>query len=179
MKTRYPTAEWGDHPPHSSQTLRIFSYSSPCLLSSDPQCESPSTRSDPSSLFPWRRPLSFPSRLNSGSLPEPYTALAVSSHPTPRPFLLLHLWVRGAPSIFGIIFYVWLSVSCPFDLGVHGLGLRRVGLALGRSRSMVARSSVVAGVKSRAVAVANARDSRPIVVIDNYDSFTYNLCQVL
>ncbi|KAJ8470278.1 hypothetical protein OPV22_024621 [Ensete ventricosum] len=59
------------------------------------------------------------------------------------------------------------------------LGLRRVGLALGRSRSMVARSSVVAGVKSRAVAVANARDSRPIVVIDNYDSFTYNLCQYL
>ncbi|CAL9194718.1 unnamed protein product [Musa acuminata subsp. burmannicoides] len=51
------------------------------------------------------------------------------------------------------------------------LGLGRVGLALGRSRSMVARSS--------AVAVANARDSRPIVVIDNYDSFTYNLCQYL
>ncbi|CAL9124609.1 unnamed protein product [Musa acuminata var. zebrina] len=49
------------------------------------------------------------------------------------------------------------------------LGLGRVGLALGSSRSMVARSS--------AVAVANARDSRPIVVIDNYDSFTYNLCQ--
>ncbi|THU61707.1 hypothetical protein C4D60_Mb07t26150 [Musa balbisiana] len=51
------------------------------------------------------------------------------------------------------------------------LGLGRVGLALGRSRSMVARCS--------AVAVANARDSRPIVVIDNYDSFTYNLCQYL
>ncbi|URE14995.1 Anthranilate synthase component [Musa troglodytarum] len=50
------------------------------------------------------------------------------------------------------------------------LGVGRGCLALGRSRSMVARSS--------AVAVANARDSRPIVVIDNYDSFTYNLCQV-
>ncbi|CAL9104137.1 unnamed protein product [Musa textilis] len=51
------------------------------------------------------------------------------------------------------------------------LGVGRGCLALGRSRSMVARSS--------AVAVANARDSRPIVVIDNYDSFTYNLCQYL
>lgn len=131
--------------------------------------------------------LPFPSLQPSLPLPMASSLLSLTPKPSIAPrtissprrlFTSYAAALHSPPSLgkrsslcFSGYFFVWLSVSCPFDLGVHGLGLGRVGLALGRSRSMVARSS--------AVAVANARDSRPIVVIDNYDSFTYNLCQVL
>ncbi|WOL13688.1 anthranilate synthase beta subunit 1, chloroplastic-like [Canna indica] len=53
-------------------------------------------------------------------------------------------------------------------------------LALGRrSVSMIPRSSAVSTIQDGAAAVENLRNERPIVVVDNYDSFTYNLCQYL
>ena len=46
--------------------------------------------------------------------------------------------------------------------GVAGTGVRRGAAARGAF-----------------VALAAAKDERPVVIIDNYDSFTYNLSQVL
>lgn len=42
----------------------------------------------------------------------------------------------------------------------------------------VARGFGAAEVDGVRVRVVDAKEERPIIVIDNYDSFTYNLCQV-
>lgn len=41
------------------------------------------------------------------------------------------------------------------------------------SRGCLAEGAGIADGKNK------TQDARPIVVIDNYDSFTYNLCQVM
>lgn len=38
--------------------------------------------------------------------------------------------------------------------------------------------AAAAGVDGVRVPVVERKEERPIVVVDNYDSFTYNLCQV-
>ena len=51
------------------------------------------------------------------------------------------------------------SVKFPLHNKSHGLSIR-------------------GGSLKAVVKIPNNMDTRPIVVIDNYDSFTYNLCQV-
>ena len=44
----------------------------------------------------------------------------------------------------------------------------------------IGRGLAASAIEEASVSIAEKRDERtkPIVVIDNYDSFTYNLCQV-
>ncbi|XP_073392947.1 anthranilate synthase beta subunit 1, chloroplastic isoform X2 [Physcomitrium patens] len=61
----------------------------------------------------------------------------------------------------------------------RGLGLRQCGLMTRRSHGQFAlRVQAAVGVKER-VLERNDKEKGSVVVIDNYDSFTYNLCQYL
>nr|XP_010906321.1 anthranilate synthase beta subunit 2, chloroplastic [Elaeis guineensis] len=55
----------------------------------------------------------------------------------------------------------------------------RGGLALGRNRSIVPGAAAVSGIENDRVLAVNRSEEKPIIVIDNYDSFTYNLCQYM
>lgn len=43
---------------------------------------------------------------------------------------------------------------------------------------VVSRPLAVRGVDEPRVSSGDRKNEKPIIVIDNYDSFTYNLCQV-
>ncbi|XP_008795337.1 anthranilate synthase beta subunit 2, chloroplastic-like isoform X2 [Phoenix dactylifera] len=55
----------------------------------------------------------------------------------------------------------------------------RGGLALGRCPSIVPGATAVSGIENDRVLAVNRREEKPIIVIDNYDSFTYNICQYM
>ncbi|XP_042374803.1 anthranilate synthase beta subunit 1, chloroplastic-like [Zingiber officinale] len=89
--------------------------------------------------------------------PKPYAAPQTPRNGGPR-----RLSAVGATAVF---------------LPSRSPGLSRGRLSLGRSTlPTTLRVSVVGN--GAAVSVSS-KDERPIVVIDNYDSFTYNLCQVV
>ncbi|KAJ4792946.1 Anthranilate synthase component 2 [Rhynchospora pubera] len=82
--------------------------------------------------------------------------------------------------------------SAPSKLTIHARSPSRslITLPLPKSRSL--KKGIVAVRRSRAVTASMSstapngsvisevkRDDKPIVVIDNYDSFTYNLCQYM
>ncbi|XP_042435068.1 anthranilate synthase beta subunit 2, chloroplastic-like [Zingiber officinale] len=62
----------------------------------------------------------------------------------------------------------------------RSLGLERGGFTLGKSfQPTILRGFAKTVVRNGAAGAVSSMDERPIVVIDNYDSFTYNLCQYL
>ncbi|XP_074567986.1 anthranilate synthase beta subunit 2, chloroplastic-like [Curcuma longa] len=69
------------------------------------------------------------------------------------------------------------AVSIPSS---RSSGLERGGFALGKSfRPTIPRGFAKPVVRNGAAGAVSSTDESPIVVIDNYDSFTYNLCQYL
>nr|CAD1826760.1 unnamed protein product [Ananas comosus var. bracteatus] len=67
-------------------------------------------------------------------------------------------------------------LSVPFDSRLRSGGLI---LRSRLSRSVVAPRASVSVVPNGSVRDGIKKDERPIIVIDNYDSFTYNLCQYM
>ncbi|OAY79258.1 Anthranilate synthase beta subunit 1, chloroplastic [Ananas comosus] len=76
---------------------------------------------------------------------------------------------------------ILLDLVLCVDLTGFVLGLRSGGLILRSrlSRSVVAPRASVSVVPNGSVRDGINKDERPIIVIDNYDSFTYNLCQYM
>ncbi|ONK65332.1 uncharacterized protein A4U43_C07F36030 [Asparagus officinalis] len=58
-------------------------------------------------------------------------------------------------------------------------GFGHGGLAIRSDRRSLVRGAAAAGVGGVRVPVVERKEERPIVVVDNYDSFTYNLCQYM
>lgn len=57
-------------------------------------------------------------------------------------------------------------------------GVKRGSLAHGSGRSIVPGATVASGIENDRVLAVNRSEEKPLIVIDNYDSYTYNLCQV-
>ncbi|KAJ4825227.1 Ankyrin Repeat [Turnera subulata] len=71
----------------------------------------------------------------------------------------------------------YLSLKTPLSPTPSRLSFQRKS-----STGFIAKSSSVVGVtqsNSNSVSSSDKRVNRPIIVIDNYDSFTYNLCQYM
>ncbi|XP_042437420.1 anthranilate synthase beta subunit 2, chloroplastic-like [Zingiber officinale] len=77
---------------------------------------------------------------------------------------------RWLPTVSAVV-----SIPSP-----RSLGLERGGFTLGKSfQPTILRGFAKTVVRNGVAGAVSSMDERPIVVIDNYDSFTYNLCQYL
>ncbi|XP_077236190.1 anthranilate synthase beta subunit 1, chloroplastic-like [Tasmannia lanceolata] len=65
-----------------------------------------------------------------------------------------------------------LRISAPAKIS-HGVSSVR------KKAFFYPKASAVAGVDSVRVPIRDSKEGNPIIVIDNYDSFTYNLCQYI
>jgi len=74
-----------------------------------------------------------------------------------------------------------ITLICPVYLIIIDILTDRAGALSGtttvKQQKFVAKSAISA-VEGGDAFVGVKQNTRPIIVIDNYDSFTYNLCQV-
>ena len=74
-----------------------------------------------------------------------------------------------------------ITLICPVYLIIIDILTDRAGALSGtttvKQQKFVAKSAISA-VEGGDAFVEVKQNTRPIIVIDNYDSFTYNLCQV-
>ena len=74
-----------------------------------------------------------------------------------------------------------ITLICPVCLIIIDILTDRAGALSGtttvKQQKFVAKSAISA-VEGGDAFVGVKQNTRPIIVIDNYDSFTYNLCQV-
>ncbi|KAL5721820.1 anthranilate synthase [Ranunculus cassubicifolius] len=62
---------------------------------------------------------------------------------------------------------------------INGLELGSCSVSVGRKGGFSVKASSVTEVENSRVSAFKKKVEKPIVVIDNYDSFTYNLCQYM